>query len=90
MFRGILIQQDVVMVLQLHNSKLTIELLQDFKLFQTINQISTRLKLELIQSLSELDKFQVQISKERRATLSTPTTLLDTRQDCISNEQVGG
>ena len=50
--------QNVVMVLQPHNSKLTIELLQDLKLFQAITQANTTLKIELIQSLSELDKIK--------------------------------
>ena len=50
--------QNVVMVLQPHNSKLTIELLQDLKFFQTITQANTTLKIELIQSLSELDKIK--------------------------------
>ena len=51
--------QNVVMVLQPHNSKLTIELLQDLKIIsKTITQANTTLKIELIQSLSELDKIK--------------------------------
>ena len=86
------------MVLQPHNSKLTIELLQDFsKFIQALNQLNPKLKLRTYSSLQEKgksNKFNTNPKSERRANYQLhnhstkhKTTLV---RDRVTGEQVGG
>ena len=98
MFWGIF--RNVVMVLQTHNSKLTIKLLQDFqngfKIHKSINQTSTKLTLRLIKSwYNKWVKFKVYFTSQRTIIFNSTTTpqILDNPSPhwlWISGGQVGG